>query len=135
MHPGFPSMDHLRWLQWRQVLQPQAGGLDFTVAELPGLNDLRLFNPNDFLGMGVHDGVLHTDVFDGSLPQCFEKLCTIFHGVPPFTDTAARRVVEPPHPGVGQEGAGRMGYEEVPFPLWVTRRFNGVPQNVVTRLL
>ena len=40
MHLGITTINHLRWLQQRQVLQPQAGCLSFAVAEPPWLNDL-----------------------------------------------------------------------------------------------
>ena len=40
MHLGFSTFNYLRWLQFGQVLEPQAGCLGFTVAKLPRLNDL-----------------------------------------------------------------------------------------------
>jgi hypothetical protein len=41
VHLGFATFNNLRRLQLGQVLKPEACGLDFTVAELPRLDDLR----------------------------------------------------------------------------------------------
>jgi hypothetical protein len=40
MHLGFAAINDLRRLQLGQVLKPEACGLDFTVTELPWLDDL-----------------------------------------------------------------------------------------------
>jgi len=34
MNPRFPSIDHFRWLNRRQVLEPQAASLDLAVPVL-----------------------------------------------------------------------------------------------------
>ena len=40
MHLGFTATDHVAWFQSRQVLEPQASCLGFTMPKLPRLNDL-----------------------------------------------------------------------------------------------
>jgi hypothetical protein len=40
VHLGFPAINDLRRLQLGQVLKPEACGFDFTMPELPRLDDL-----------------------------------------------------------------------------------------------
>jgi hypothetical protein len=103
MNAGRASFDDVGRFEWGKILEPEACGFGFAVAELPGLNDLVRFAP----ACG-HDanGILDCDLFNGRIGERHKEidsrllLCLFPLEPSRATDTEVR--------------AGREGNHQVP---------------------
>jgi hypothetical protein len=86
---GLPSVYDIGRLERRQAVEPEAGGLDLAVAELPGLNDLILSAANDRPGVFVHDGIFDGNHRYAGVEKPQEELRGILHLMPPDLVPAA----------------------------------------------
>jgi hypothetical protein len=111
---GLPAIYNLGWMKWRQAVEPEAGGLDLAVAELPGLNDLILFAPDDFTGVFVHDGIFDGNHRYAGVEKPQEELRGVLHLMPPDIVPAAIGPVKPSDATICEEGAWWVKDRQIP---------------------
>ncbi len=100
-------------LKWWQTFKPQAGCLRLSMPEHPRLNDLRLsvVQPDDSLGVLVHDRVLNAD------PRHMLKIEKQFEELSPFLEPipSGRISQHPPNTAVAEIRAGWVSNHQVPL--------------------
>lgn len=97
--------DKIGGYEWRQILQPQAGGLRERVAELVGLD--RLIGVSPAL-IELSYGVLNRNFFNSSIPQAIHKFRSLIRHQLTFWK------FPPTCPGPAEVGAWGMGNHQVP---------------------
>lgn len=111
---GLPAVYDIRRLEWRQAVEPEAGGLDLAVAELPGLNDLILTAADDLPAVLVDDGVLDGNQRYVGVEEPPEELRGLGHLGPPDIVPAAVGPVQPSDAAICEEGARGMEDRQIP---------------------
>src|SRR3990167_6669001 len=103
VNPCGPTFHDVCGGEWREVLEPETGGLGFSVSELPRLDDLVGLAD---LGGDDGDGVFQGDGVDGGVEEDADELQGggLFEAL----------LLEPAGSGDGEVGTWRVGDHEVP---------------------